>query len=98
VTRFVAVIGRAFLAGRVRRLSGQVETPQRDLFVGKVAAHSDRAEEALKGHKYSSKVQQRRRRLVMLSGLQAAHRTPSMFASPVAGHLELTQVLAFVFV
>jgi hypothetical protein len=55
-------------------------------------------EEALKGHKYSSKVQQRRRRLVMLSGLQAAHRTPSMFASPVAGHLELTQVLAFVFV
>jgi hypothetical protein len=93
----VAVIGRAFLAGRVRRLSGQVETPQRDLFVGKVAAHSDRAEEALKGHKYSSKVRQRWR-LVMLGGLPAAHRTPSMFASPVAGHLELTQVLAFVFV
>ena len=56
------------------------------------------AEEALKGHKYSSKVQQRWRRLVMLGGLPAAHRTPSVFASPVAGHLELTQVLAFVFV
>ena len=42
----------------------------------------------------SSKVQQRWRRLVMLGGLPAAHRMPSMFASSVAGHLELTQVLA----
>jgi hypothetical protein len=55
-------------------------------------------EESLRRSEYRSKVQQRFPRVVMLGGRPAAHRTPSMYASPFAGHLELTRVLAFMFV